>query len=46
MLKESKMFDFNKVKVIGVTQPVVDFIPDRNVAEVFKFIQTSVTCWC
>ena len=22
------MFDFNKVKVIGVTQPVVDFIPD------------------
>lgn len=22
------MFDFNKVRVIGVTQPVVDFIPD------------------
>ena len=24
------MFDFNKVKVIGVTQPVVDFIPDSE----------------
>ena len=24
------MFDFNKVKVIGVTQPVVDFIPDAE----------------
>ena len=30
MLKESKLFDFNKVKVIGVTQPVVDFIPDSE----------------
>ena len=24
------MFDFNKVRVIGVTQPVVDFIPDSE----------------
>ena len=24
------MFEFNKVKVIGVTQPVVDFIPDSE----------------
>ena len=24
------MFDFNKVQVIGVTQPVVDFIPDAE----------------
>lgn len=24
------MFEFNKVKVIGVTQPVVDFIPDAE----------------
>lgn len=24
------MFDFNKVKVIGVTKPVVDFIPDSE----------------
>ena len=24
------MFDFNKVKVIGVTQPVVEFIPDSE----------------
>lgn len=24
------MYDFNKVKVIGVTQPVVDFIPDSE----------------
>ena len=24
------MFDFNKVKVIGVTQPAVDFIPDSE----------------
>ena len=24
------MFDFNKVRVIGVTQPVVDFIPDAE----------------
>lgn len=24
------MFDFNKVQVIGVTQPVVDFIPDSE----------------
>ena len=24
------MFDFNKVKVIGVTTPVVDFIPDSE----------------
>lgn len=24
------MFDFNKVKVIGVTQPVADFIPDSE----------------
>lgn len=24
------MFDFNQVKVIGVTQPVVDFIPDSE----------------
>lgn len=24
------MFDFNKVKAIGVTQPVVDFIPDAE----------------
>lgn len=24
------MFDFNKVKVIGVTQPTVDFIPDSE----------------
>ena len=24
------MFDFNKVKVIGVTTPVADFIPDSE----------------
>lgn len=24
------MFDFNKVRIIGVTQPVVDFIPDSE----------------
>ena len=24
------MFDFNKVKVIGVTKPVCDFIPDSE----------------
>ena len=24
------MFDFNKVKVIGVTQPVVQYIPDSE----------------
>ena len=27
---ENIMFDFNKVKVIGVTQPVCDFIPDSE----------------
>ena len=29
-LRKNIMFDFNKVKVIGVTQPVVDFIPDSE----------------
>ena len=29
-LRKKKLFDFNKVRVIGVTQPVVDFIPDAE----------------
>lgn len=29
-MRRSKLFDFNKVQVIGVTQPVVDFIPDAE----------------
>lgn len=29
-LRRKKLFDFNKVKVIGVTQPVVEYIPDSE----------------
>ena len=29
-MRKKKLFDFNKVRVIGVTQPVCDFIPDAE----------------